>query len=91
MSTQDQTDNDGRPNTTLAGTVEKIIPSLSPDQPEKAEIVLDDGEPLYREIRIENVLKDEDGEELHLKPAAPVDITVEADEKDTVKSENKQG
>ena len=91
MSTRDQTDNDDRPNTTLAGTVEKIIPSLSPDQPEKAEIVLDDGEPLYREIRIENVLKDEDGEELHLKPAAPVDITVEADEKDTVKSENKQG
>jgi len=91
MSTQDQTDNDGRPNTTLAGTVEKIIPSLSPDQPEKAEIVLDDGEPLYREIRIENVLKDEDGEELHLKPGATVDITVEADEKDTVKSENKQG
>jgi len=91
MSTQDQTDNAGRPNTTLAGTVEKIIPSLSPDQPEKAEIVLDDGEPLYREIRIENVLKDEDGEELHLKPGAPVDITVEADEKDTVKSEDKHG
>jgi hypothetical protein len=89
MNTHDQTDNDSRPATTLPGTVEKIIPSLSPDQPEKAEIVLDDGEPLYREIRIENVLKDEDGEELHLKPGVPVDITVEADEKDTVKNEDK--
>jgi hypothetical protein len=82
---QDSTEKDGRPATTLPGTVQKIIPSLGPDEPEKAEIVLDDGEPLYREIRIENVLQDEDGEELRLKPGAAVDITVEADENDTVK------
>jgi hypothetical protein len=82
---QDPPEKDGRPATTLEGTVQKIIPSLSPGEPEKAEIVLNDGEPLYREIRIENVLQDEDGEELRLKPGAPVDITVEADENDTVK------
>jgi len=85
MSTENPPEKDSRPTTTVPGTVEKIIPSFHPDEPEKAEIVLDDGEPLYREIRIENVLKDEDGEEMKLKPGAPVDVTVAADEKDTVK------
>jgi len=72
-------------STTVPGTVEKIIPSPDPREPDQAEIVLDNGEPLYREIRIENKLQNENGEEVGLKPGAPVDVTVEADPEDTIK------
>jgi len=74
-----------KPRTTVPGTVEKIISSPDPKEPEKAEIVIETGDPLYREIRIENKLKDEAGEEVQLKPGAPVDVTVEADPRHTVK------
>jgi hypothetical protein len=42
-------------------------------------------EELYREIRIDNTLKDEKGEEVALKEGVRVDVTVEADKKDTTK------
>lgn len=64
---------------TLPGTVEKIIKPAYQNAPEKAEIVLQDGEPFYREIRIENRLKDGAGDEVALKPGAPVEVVVEAD------------
>jgi hypothetical protein len=38
---------------------------------------------LYKEIRIENALQDEDGNEVALKEGAEVEVTVEADKKDT--------
>jgi hypothetical protein len=68
-----------KPSVTLPGKVEKIIPSPNPTEPEKAEIAIDGPDPLYREIRIENSLTDEDGGEVHLKKEADVDVTVEAD------------
>jgi hypothetical protein len=74
---------DAKPRTTLPGIVEKIIKSPNPREPEQAEISVADAEPLYQEIRIENKLKDEDGKEVSLKPGASVDITIEADAKDT--------
>jgi hypothetical protein len=76
-----------KPSTTLPGQVEKIIKSPHPDEPEKAEIAVPDAEPLYQEIRIENKLQDEDGKEVRLKPGASVDVTIEADAKDTEKNE----
>jgi hypothetical protein len=72
-----------KPNVTLPGTVEKIIPSPHPNEPEKAQIAVKDGDDLYKEIRIENVLQDEDGNEVALKEGAEVEVTVEADKKDT--------
>jgi hypothetical protein len=39
---------------------------------------------LYREIRIENALENEQGEQVKLKPGAQVEVVVEAEEKDTV-------
>jgi hypothetical protein len=39
---------------------------------------------LYREIRIENTLIDEKGKKVKLVKGAQVDVTVEADSKDTV-------
>jgi uncharacterized cupredoxin-like copper-binding protein len=81
------TASNGKPSTTLSGKVEKIIKSPGPNEPEKAEITVPDAEPLYQEIRIENKLKGEDGEDVRLKPGASVDVTIEADAKDTEKSE----
>ena len=68
-----------KPSVTLPGTVEKIIPSPDPSEPEKAHINIDEGAtPLYKEIRIENTLTDEDGKEVKLKQGAKVAVAVEA-------------
>jgi hypothetical protein len=76
---------DEKPSTTLPGTVEKIIKSPDPEAPEKAQITVEGAEELYREVRINNVLKDENGEEVALKKGAKVDVTIEADPKDIIK------
>jgi len=63
----------------MPGTVKKIIKSPDPREPEKAEISLEEADELYREIRIENTLTDENGNEVQLKEGAQVDVTVEAE------------
>jgi hypothetical protein len=68
---------------TKPATVKKIIESPHPEIPEKAEISIDGCEPLYQELRIENKLTDENGNEVKLKPGAHIDVTLEADPKDT--------
>jgi hypothetical protein len=50
-----------RPSAILPGTVEKIIKSPIPDEPEKAQIVVEGADHLYREIRIDNTLTTENG------------------------------
>jgi hypothetical protein len=78
-----------KPTTTLPGTVQKIIHSPDPSVPEKAEIAVEGADELYREVRIENTLTDERGQEVKLKPGADVDVTIEADPNATVpKNEN---
>jgi hypothetical protein len=42
----------------------------------------------YREIRIENELRDEHGERVKLKKGAHVDVILEADKSDTVPKED---
>ncbi len=74
--------------TTRPGTVEKIIKSPYPQEPEKAEIAVEGADHLYREIRIENALEDDKGKKVKLKVGAQVDVTVEADPEDTVPSAN---
>ena len=76
---------DEKPSTTLPGKVEKIIKSPDPTAPEKAQIAVEGAEELYREVRINNVLKDENGEEVAMKEGAKVDVTIEADPKDIIK------
>ena len=76
---------DEKPSTTLPGKVEKIIKSPDPTAPEKAQIGVEGAEELYREVRINNVLKGENGEEVALKEGAKVDVTIEADPKDIIK------
>jgi hypothetical protein len=72
------------PKTTRPGTVEKIITSPIPSEPEKAEIAVEGADHLYREIRIENTLRDDRGKKVKLKVGSQVDVTFEADVKDTV-------
>ncbi len=76
-----------KPTTTLPGTVQKIIKPLHPSMPEKAEIAIEGADELYREIRIENTLTDEKGNEVKLKPGAEVEVTVEADPEATIPKE----
>jgi hypothetical protein len=73
-----------KPNVTLPGRVERIIPSPSPHEPEKAQIAVEGADHLYKEIRIENSLTDENGNKVHLKRGAEVEVTVEADKSQTV-------
>jgi hypothetical protein len=71
-------------STTLPGTVEKIIKSPSPSEPEKAQIAVEGADHLYREIRIENALTDDNGDKVRLKLGAEVAVRVEADAEATV-------
>lgn len=78
-----------QPSATLSGTVEKIIKPLVSNEPEKAQIAVEQADHLYKEIRIENTLTDADGEQVQLKPGAAVNIVIQADPEDTIKkSEN---
>ena len=69
--------------TTKPGTVEKVVKPLDPRDPEKAQINIHGAEPLYQEIRIENTLTDQDGNEVKLKEGAEVEVHVEADQNAT--------
>ena len=66
------------PSVTLPGTVEKIIKPIASDDPEKAQIAVEGADHLYREIRIENTLTDENGHKVRLREGAEVEVTVEA-------------
>ena len=67
-----------KPSTTLPATVEKIIKPALPFEPERAQIAIHGADHLYREVRIENTLTDENGEKVRLKPGAEVEVTIEA-------------
>src|SRR5580704_3153943 len=68
---------------TVPGTVEKIIHSIDPDEPDKAQIAVEGAEELYREIRIDNTLQDESGNEVCLRKGAEVEVTIAADSEAT--------
>jgi hypothetical protein len=69
-----------KPKIKKAGIVEKVIMPIHPSIPEKAQIAVEGADDFYREIRIENTLEDEKGEQVRLKPGAEVEVTVEADQ-----------
>ena len=69
----------------IRGIVQKIIKPVVPTEPEKAQIAFEQADDLYREIRVENVLTDEQGEKAALKPGAEVDAVIEADSDATLK------
>jgi hypothetical protein len=65
----------------MPGTVEKIVPSPRPSQPEKALITVDGADRGYRHLRIENMLTDEHGHDVRLKKHAHVEVTITAEPK----------
>jgi hypothetical protein len=69
------------PSATIQGTVEKIIPPSGPSQREKAQITVDVPDRKYRDLRIENTLTDEHGDDVKLKKGAQVEVTVTQDPK----------
>jgi hypothetical protein len=68
------------PSIVMPGTVEEIIPS-SPTQSEKALIAVDGADHRPQDLRIENDLTDEHGDDVKLKKGAHVDVTVTAEAK----------
>src|ERR1700720_3708601 len=65
-------------STTMSGTVDKIISSRRPRQSEKAQIAVDGADHRHRDLRIENTLTDENGDDMKLKKGAHVEVTVTA-------------
>jgi hypothetical protein len=63
---------------TLPGTVEKIIAPSHSGANEKAQIAVEGASDLYREIRIDNSLTDENGEKVRLKEGAEVEAGPQA-------------
>jgi hypothetical protein len=81
MSDKQKESNDApeKPSVTLPGKVEKIIPGPVPAMPDKAQIAVEGADDLYKEIRVENTLQDENGKPVSLKPGAEVEVTIEAE------------
>ena len=77
-----------KPSVTLPGTVEKIIKPVDPSEPEKAQIVVDGAEDLYKEVRIDNTLQNGNGDEVRLKKGAEVEVTIQVAPEDTIPKEN---
>ena len=69
----------GKKRRTLPATVKKVIKSPVPSEPEKAQIDIHEADDLYREIRVENIVTDEQGQKSKLKEGQPVDVVIEAD------------
>lgn len=67
------------PSTTLEGKVKKVTASRPQGQPGKAQITLERADRGYRNLRIENALTDEHGDEMRLKKGARVEVTVAAE------------
>ena len=62
----------------MPAVVEKVIKPQVPGEPEKAQINVQGADHLYRELRIENTLTDENGDRVKLKRGAEVEVTIEA-------------
>jgi hypothetical protein len=70
-----------QPSVTMPGTVNKIIPSPRRSHPEKAQIAVDGADQWYRDLRFENTLTDEHGDDVKLKKGSHVEVTVTVEPK----------
>jgi hypothetical protein len=77
-----------QPRATMPGTVDKIIPSPGGSQPEKAQIAIEEADHGYQDLRIENTLTDENGEDVRLKKGAHIEVTVTAEPAATTKEDS---
>jgi hypothetical protein len=65
-----------KPNVTVSGTVQKVL--QFPSKPEKVQIAIEGPDHVHKEIRIENSLTDESGQEVELKTGGKVKVTIKA-------------
>jgi hypothetical protein len=72
-----------QPSATMPGIVDEIVPSPNPSEPEKAQIVVDSADHRHRDLRIENTLTDEYGDDAKLEKGSRVELTVTAEPKAT--------
>jgi hypothetical protein len=79
---QDATRTPEQPSVTMPGMVAKIIPPSGLGQPEKVQIAVDGADQGHRDLRIENTLTDEHGDDAKLKTGDHVEVAVTAEAKD---------
>jgi hypothetical protein len=77
-----------QPSAIMPGTVDKIIPSPRPSQPEKAQIAVKGADHRDQGLRIENTLTNEHGDDVKLKKGAHVAVTVTAEPKTSIAADN---
>jgi hypothetical protein len=70
-----------QPRTTMPGTVDEIIPASRSTQRERVQIAVEGADRRYRDLRIENILIDENGEDVRLEKGAHVEVTIAAEPK----------
>lgn len=64
----------------LPGKVERVIqPHPGSGEPEKAQIAVEGADHLYRELRVPNKLKDQDGNQVKLKEGTEVEVKIESE------------
>jgi len=63
----------------LRGTVQQVIKPIVPTDPEKAQINIEQADDLYRELRVENLLTDDEGKKARLEEGDEVEVTLEAE------------
>lgn len=66
-----------KPRVAMPAVVEKIVKPQG--EPEKAQIAVEGADHLYREIRIQNKLNDENGRPVAMKPGEEIEVTIEAE------------
>jgi hypothetical protein len=78
-----------QPSSTMHWTVDRIISSPRPSQPEKAQIAVDGADHRHWDLGIENTLTDEHSDDMKLKKGANVEVTVTAEPKTSIATTKK--
>ena len=63
-------------STTLSGTVDRIIKPAARGRPEMVQIEVEGPDAVYKDIRIENTLTDDLGQEVRLESGSKVEVTI---------------
>ena len=63
----------------MPGIVKRIIPFPRLSQPEKAQIAVEGADQRHRDLRFENTVTDEHGDDVRLKKGSKVEVTITAE------------
>jgi hypothetical protein len=81
MRTQEKSSRKRKGSTSLPGTVERVIkPFPGSGEPEKAQITVNGADDLYRELRVPNQLRDENGNKVKLEKGTEVEVKIESED-----------